>query len=316
MNDLEEKIREAARRLLTDGTVELIIGYERGTLPLRTTPSFIGEPDQVNRLVWDATCTNNLATYLHHATGKIGVVAKGCDARSIVNEVVERQIPREDVVILGVPCNGVLDRWKIEAKLDGRDLLDGELRGGGVVLRGDGFEDELELQEVLCDGCTDCSHRNPPLYDILIGELIEEGEGASEEDSLQALEDRSDAERWAYFTEEYARCIRCYACREACPSCYCDVCFIDQTEPRWFGKSENLSDVTAFHLVRTYHVAGRCLDCGACERACPMHIDLRTLQKNLQRKVREAFSYEAGLYLETSPPLATFQQDDPQEFIK
>ena len=316
MADLEKLIREAARRLLADGTVELIIGYERGTLPLRTTPCFIGDPDNVGRLVWDASCANNLATYLHHTKGKVGIVAKGCDSRSIVSEIVERQIPREDVIILGVPCQGVMDRWKIEAHLDGRELLGGELRGDEVRLRGTGFEEALALQEVLCDGCRQCSHRNPPLYDILIGELVEEAGAPGEEDALQALAARNDGERWAHFSEEYGRCIRCYACREACPSCYCEVCFIDQTEPRWVGLGDDLSDVVAFHLIRTYHVAGRCLDCGACERACPMHIDLRTLQKNLQREVREAFGYEAGLELDKDPPLAWFRQDDPQEFIK
>lgn len=316
MGDLSPQIREVARSLLRDGRVDLIIGYENGSLPLRTSPCFIRSPDEAERLVWSPWCQNNLATYLHRATGKVGIVAKGCDARSIVGEIVERQIAREDVIVIGVPCQGVIDRAKIEAQLDGREVLEADVSEGVITLRGDGFEETLNLAEVLCQGCATCHHRNPPLYDILIGEPVPEVEDADEYAAVRALEAQTADERWAYFTKEFSRCIRCYACREACPCCYCAECFVDQTQPCWFGKGDDLSDVMAFHIVRAYHVAGRCLDCGACVRACPMHIDLRALVKKLEKDVRELYGYEAGLRLETVPALATFRPDDPQEFIK
>jgi len=316
MGDLSPQIREVARSLLRDGRVDLIIGYENGSLPLRTSPCFIRSPDEAERLVWNPWCENNLATYLHRATGKVGIVAKGCDARSIVGEIVERQIAREDVIVIGVPCQGVIDRAKIEAQLDGREVLEADVSEGVITLRGEGFEETLDLAEVLCEGCATCHHRNPPLYDILIGEPVPEVEDADEYAAVRALEAQTADERWAYFTNEFSRCIRCYACREACPCCYCAECFVDQTQPCWFGKGDDLSDVMAFHIVRAYHVAGRCLDCGACVRACPMHIDLRALVKKLEKDVRELYGYEAGLHLETVPALATFQPDDPQEFIK
>lgn len=317
MSEFEQSLRETARELLTDGGVELIIGYERGTLPLRTTPCFVRGPEQVDRLVWNAACENNLTTYLHRGTGKVGIVAKGCDARSIVSKIVERQISREDVVVIGVPCRGVMDRRKIAARLDGREVLEADVTVEQVVLRGVDFEEAVAVREVLCDGCAACRHKNPPLSDVLVGEVDEEvAEKADADEAVQVLEAQTSDERWAYFTHEYSRCIRCYACRQACPSCYCEVCFVDQTQPSWFGKGDGPSDVMAFHLVRTYHLAGRCLDCGACARACPMGIDLRTLQRKLQKDVRERYGYEAGMNLDANPPLATFRQDDPQEFIK
>jgi len=316
LGDLSPQLREVARSLLRDEKVDLIIGYENGSLPLRTGPCFVRSPDEAERLVWNPRCENNLATYLHRATGKVGIVAKGCDARSIVGEIVERQIAREDVVIIGVPCQGVIDRAKIEAQLDGREALEADVSEGKIALRGEGFEETLNLAEVLCDGCATCRHRNPPLYDILIGEPVPEMEDADEYAAVRALEAQTADERWAYFANEFSRCIRCYACREACPCCYCAECFVDQTQPCWFGKGDDLSDVMAFHIVRAYHVAGRCLDCGACARACPMQIDLRALVKKLEKDVHELYSYEAGLHLETAPPLTTFQPDDPQEFIK
>lgn len=316
MRESEELLRETARQLLAEGHIEVIIGYERGTLPLRTTPCFIRDPAQIGRLVWNASCENNLAMYLHHMTGKVGIVAKGCDARSIVGEIVERQIPREDVVVIGAPCQGVIDRWKIEARLDGQEVLEAHFAEERVTLRGADFEETLEVQEVLCDSCITCQHRTPPLCDVLIGEPSEAAVGSNEYTGVRVLEAQAPDERWAYFTNEFSRCIRCYACRQACPCCYCSECFVDQTQPSWFDKSDDLSDIMAFHLLRAYHVAGRCVDCGACSRACPMHIDLRTLLQKLQKDVHELYGYEAGLDLETLPPLATFRPDDPQDFIK
>lgn len=316
MTELEQLMRDEARKLLTGGSVEVIIGYEDGTLPLRTTPAFVRDPDEADRLVWNASCENNLATYLHHVTGKVGIVAKGCDARSIVSEIVERQIPRDDVVIIGVPCQGVLDRHAIEMRVDGREVLEAQVTDGHLIVRGEDFEESLDLQDVLFQSCVPCAHRNPPLYDILIGELIDVEEAGASDQSVQTLESWTADERWAYFSKEFSRCIRCYACREACPSCYCDECFVDQSQPSWFGNSNDLSDVIAFHLVRLYHTAGRCLDCGACGRACPVHIDLRTLRKLVEKEISERYGYEAGLELGEVPPLATFRTDDPQEFIR
>ena len=316
MSELEKVLRETARRLLEEGQVQVVIGFEQGTLPLRTTPCFIRDPDQVDRLVWNASCSNNLATYLHHATGKVGIVAKGCDARAIVSEIVERQVPREDVIIMGVPCQGVIDRRAVEARLDGREVLEAHIADGELVLRGAALEETLDLQDVLDDGCAVCQHRDPPLYDILLGEPIGGVEGAAVRPTVEEVASWDADRRWAYFSSEFGRCIRCYACRQACPACYCPECFVDQTQPSWFAKSDNLSDIMAFHIVRAFHTAGRCLDCGACARACPMHIDLRTLGKMVEKDVRELYDYEAGIDLESVPPLGTFRVDDPQAFIK
>lgn len=341
MSELEKALREAARQLLVDEQVDVVIGYTAGSLPLRTTPCFVRDPEDVDQLVWNASCENTLATYLQHMEGKAAVVAKGCDARAIVTKIVERQVDRDNVVIIGVPCQGVIDRQRITAPLGGREVLEAEVTDGQLVLRGDGFEETLDFWEVLCEDCVVCLHRNPTVYDILVGDegliadgglIADEGADRTGEESrenptperlgdtrrptVQELESWTADERWVYFTQEFSRCIRCYACREACPVCYCTECFVDQSQPSWFGKSDHLSDVMAFHLVRMYHVAGRCLDCGACERACSMHIDLRTLGRKLEKDVRELFDYESGVDLESAPLLGTFRQNDPQGFIK
>ena len=161
MSELETKLRETARQLLQDGQVDVVIGYATGTLPLRTTPCFVDDPDQVDQLVWNTSCENTLATYLQNMDGKVGIVAKGCDARAIVTKIVEHQVERENVVILGVPCLGVIDRQRIEAQLGGRELVSAEVANGRLELRGADFEQTLDLQEALCEDCVVCLHKNP-----------------------------------------------------------------------------------------------------------------------------------------------------------
>jgi ferredoxin len=315
MENVEASIREVARKLLNEKKVELVIGYEKGTLPLRTTPCFIDNPDNVGRLVWNASCDANISKYLIGRDKKIGIITKGCDARSIVVCSIEKQIDRKKVVIIGVPCQGVIDRKKIEAELDGKEVLEAKVMDEKIMVKGRDFEQVLPKKNFLCDSCLTCRHRNPPIFDVMVGNKVPEAILAEEFAEVSNLEAKSAGDRWVYFTKEFSNCIRCYACRNACPLCYCKECFVDQTLPLWFGKTNDLSDTMIYHIVRILHVAGRCVDCGACSRVCPMEIDLRALTKKAEKIVKERFNYEAGVSLEEIPPLGTFKLEDTQEFI-
>jgi ferredoxin len=123
-------------------------------------------------------------------------------------------------------------------------------------------------------------------------------------------------QRWEYFENLLAPCIRCYACRNACPLCYCPTCFVDESRPQWVGKSQNPVDVRTFHFLRAYHCAGRCTDCGACERACPVGINMRVFTKKLEKDCFENFGWEAGLSTDVRPPLDVYRPEDPDDFIK
>ena len=316
MSEPQDQIREHARKLLDEGKVEVIIGYEKGSIPLQSTPCFVRDSDNVERLVWDSTCGPNLAKYLFDREGKTGIVAKACDVRSIVVGIVEHQIEREDVVVIGVPCEGVIDLKKIDAALDGKEILEASIDNDKVSVKGDGFEQVLSKKEILCDSCISCRHRNPPVYDILAGDELKETKESDEFEDISKLEAKSPEERWNHFSKELGKCIRCYACRNVCPLCYCKECFVDETMPSWCGKTTDLSDTMTYHIIRALHIAGRCVDCGACSRACPEDIDLRALTKKVEKIVRELYDYEPGLSLEELPVLGIFKQDDPQEFIK
>ncbi len=316
MDNIDNSIREVAEKLLNDKKVECIIGYEKGTLPLRTTPCFVTKVEDAKKLVWNPTCDATLSKYVLGRKGKVGVIAKGCDARLITVCALENQFPKENVVVIGVPCIGVVDRKKIESKLEGKEILEATIENDQIKVKGDGFELALPLKDFLSDSCITCTHKNAPNCDVFVGEKVPENTEGKEFAEVSNLEAKSSDERWKHFEEELSKCIRCYACRNACPLCYCKTCVVDASMPAWIGKTNDPSDTMIYHIARTLHAAGRCVDCGACSRACPMGINLRELVKKAEKIMKERYGYEAGVSPDKVPPLGENKADDSQEFIK
>ena len=316
MKKVSTQIREVARSLLQEEKVDLMVGYEWGPLPLVARPCLVRSPDDVGRLIWNACCGNNLASYLLQTGERVGVFAKGCDARALAALMVENQVAREKVFIVGVPCHGVIDRRKIDRALGGRELLEASLDDDEAVLFGHNFEERLPLAVLISETCRTCQYPTAPICDMLIGNTVHPTSSGDRFRGVKSLEDMGSAERWAYFRHEFSRCIRCYACRQACPLCYCQECFIDETQPSWLGKTDDPSDTFLFHVVRALHLAGRCVECGACALACPMGIDLMAMNRKLIKDIKEGYGFEAGLVPGTAPLLSTFRPDDPEEFAK
>lgn len=301
MNRIQEQMRTRARELLAAGEVKMVVGWEKGPLWYMSPPVFITDPDDVNRLVWDEFCTNNLAKYLmdyKFYEGKVALFVKGCDARGVVRLLQDKQIEREKIYLIGVKCPGMKDERQ-------------------AAILGAAKRSEVPLAEK----CRHCLYPEPNYYD----ELIEE-ESTANQDTAAAAEGRFDKvakvenmqpdERYDFWAEHYARCQRCYACRNICPACNCRECIFDRSQSGWCSKQMNLSENMFFNITRAMHVAGRCTECGECERVCPQNIPIMTLNKKIIKDLNELFGeYDAGLDLETMPPLGKYKHDDPDEFL-
>ena len=289
-----EAMRELARKLLAEGTVQVVIGYEEGRRGVK--PVFITDPADAGRLVFNHRCVHNLATYLNprrsHVArlGKPAVVVKGCDAAAVAALVRESQIKREDIVLIGVRCGG--------------------------VFRSPEFQGELTA-DTIAPRCPTCTLRRPKKVDHLIGDPPENPPGVNVLDAqIHELEAKSPAERFAFWTEAFTRCVRCNACRQVCPLCHCDRCISDKTQPQWIESSAHPRGNMAWHMTRAMHMAGRCVGCGECERACPADIPLSLLYRKMSKTVETHFGFVATDDPDIPAPIGTFRKDDQEEFIR
>ena len=71
-----------------------------------------------------------------------------------------------------------------------------------------------------------------------------------------------------------------------------------------------------FHIIRAYHVAGRCTDCGECSRVCPQGIPLHLLNRKIIKDMNELYGeYQAGEEIGQRHPLTDFTFDDVEPSI-
>ncbi|MHB0858277.1 MAG: Coenzyme F420 hydrogenase/dehydrogenase, beta subunit C-terminal domain [Anaerolineae bacterium] len=314
MSALPQPVQETIAEWLRTGEIEVFLGYEPGTLPLRATPAFIRRPEDVGRLIWDATCENNLAAFLPKFRGKkVGIMAKGCDARALVGLMQEGQLKRENVRIVGVSCPGMVDPKKVAQRLgiSVEDLEEAALGDGEVVAQGQ----RMVLAELFFDTCVACHQHNPNVSDVLLGETLPNEPEDDPYALVHEMEALSSEERWARFAGEVNKCNLCYACRNACPMCFCNKCFADCTTPRWFNQTSEPADKQFYQIIRTFHLAGRCVGCGACTRACPQGVNIRLFLDKTRSDVAELFAYTAGDDPNARPPLTTYREDDYNDFI-
>ena len=263
--DLNQSIQAAARKALSDGRAEVVFGFRQGTAPFTAAPHFARTPEDCGQFVWTSFARVNLASYLTKYPGKVALIARGCEARSAVGQVLESQFSKENLYIIGVGCPGQVDPEAVLAR-EKRLIREATEDMTTVNLAGEGWTASLPKAEVLRRNCKTCVCRSPK---DLANEMVGGDEAPLPADDfadLKALAAKPPQEKMAYFKTLVKDCLRCYACRQACPLCYCPVCFVDESMPQWLGKSADEMDTFSFHLLRAYHCAGSCTSCGATAR--------------------------------------------------
>lgn len=340
-----EQLRSHAARLLDEGKVRGVIGYRRGSAGLFAEPCIVERAADTQDLIWDPGCVNNLALYLvkdrkAQAASKtpdkrpLAMVAKGCDARAVAVLLQENYFKREDVVVIGISCegSGVVDARKLAGQLKGRVASRVEFDGAdSFKVTIGGTVSSVPAASILADRCLECRSAAPELSDVLFGERVETRNYAEPFAAVKAADTASEEERWAQWQHHFDRCLRCYACRSVCPMCYCPECVVDSTtivigadtsaedkanRIRWCERSAGPGESAMYHLTRAMHLAGRCVDCGECERVCPVNIPLRLLNTKLEMEAFEMFEYQAGRDAGQASLLSSFRDDDPNSFVR
>ncbi len=314
MQELIKRMKE----LLDSGEVQRVLGWKKGDLSYNPEPAYFGSADELDNFIYDGFCGANLSKYMIKACnleGKTLVLLKPCDTYSFNQLLKEHRILREKTYVIGVGCKGKLDIEKIKkmgikgilgvsgAEIDGKcDVLKIETAYG---------EKTVDYKDAMLERCHVCKGKEHKIYDELFLESADTAD-ADRFTDVDIIENLTPEEKFAYFQQELSKCIRCNACRNVCPACSCRKCVFDSNK----FDSEQKANVdpfeeSMFHIIRAFHVAGRCTDCGECSRVCPQGIPLHLFNRKYIKDINELYGeYQAGEDAEALSPLTDYTLAD------
>ena len=316
MKDVELKMLERAKALLASGEVARVIGWKKGEFFYDPTPATFESAEELDAgFVYDWFCGANLSKYLIQISkkeGKTAVFLKPCDTYSFNQLVKEHRINRENVYVIAVECLGKLNIENIKAsgvsmmtgvEVDGKDVKVSSLYGDVV----------LNKPEVVLSKCEVCNKT----HQVKDEEIILHERPARDVDrfaEVAKLEAMTEEERFAFWREQLSKCIRCNACRNVCPACSCVKCVFDNPASGIAAKAnDDTFEEQMFHIIRAFHVAGRCTDCGECSRVCPQNILLHLLNRKFIKDIDGLYGeYQAGETAEGKTPLTSYTEEDAE----
>lgn len=316
---MQKAMIEKAKALLADGTVDRVIGWKMGEFAYDITPSVFKNDKELEKdFVYDDFTAANVSKYLVKETkkdGKILAFLKPCDTYSFNQLVKEHRIDREKVYIVGIPGGPKLDAEKIKAR--GITGILG-IKNENYTLKIETVygEETMPFYEVVLDKCASCKSKKHMVYDELLGD---EGDilDSNRFDMVEKLESMTAQERYDFWRQQLSKCIRCNACRNVCPACTCEKCVFDNPDSGIENKAPSDSfEENMFHIIRAFHVAGRCTDCGECSRVCPQNIPLHLLNRKFIKDINTFYGeYQAGEDTTSRAPLNDYKKDDCEASI-
>ena len=312
-----------AKELLANGTVARVLGWKIGDMPYNPEPAFFETVESLDKFVYNGFCGANLSKYMIEASkleGKTLVCLKPCDSYSFNQLLTEHRVDRDKAYIIGVGCKGKLDIEKIKKTgIKGVIAISGaEMTDACDTLAIDTIygEKTCSYNDGMLERCHVCKGKEHKIYDELIGESRDtcDKERFAEVEKIEAM---TPAEKFEFFKAELSKCIRCNACRNVCPACSCRKCVFDSTK---FDSAQKANvdsfEEKMFHIIRAFHVAGRCTDCGECSRVCPQGIPLHLFNRKFIQDINEIYGeYVAGAEAGSRAPLVSFTTEDAEPSI-
>lgn len=311
---MQEMILNRAKELLADGTVVRVLGWKKGDMPFNPEPAYFETAEDLDKnFVYNGFCGANLSKYMIEASkleGKTLVLLKPCDTYSFNQLLNEHRVDRDKAYIIGVGCKGKLNIETIKAN-GIKGILTVTDNNGDLEIETLYGQKQMKYSDALLERCHVCKGKEHKIYDELIGE----SEDTSDRErfaEIEKIEAMSPAEKFAFFQKELSKCIRCNACRNVCPACSCRKCVFDSTK---FDSAQKANvdsfEEKMFHIIRAFHVAGRCTDCGECSRVCPQGIPLHLFNRKFIKDINEFYGeYQAGADVDAKGPLTEFTFDD------
>ena len=315
MKDVELKMIERAKALLESGEVARVVGWKKGEFYFDPVPASFETVEELDGMVYNYFCGANLSKYLIQMSkkeGKTAVFLKPCDTYSFNQLVKEHRIKRENIHVIAVECLAKLDINKIKAQ-GVTGVTDVEVIDKQVKVTSLYGEVVLNKPDVVLEKCAVCNKTHQVKdEEIILHERPERDVNRFAQ--VEALEAMTEEERFAFWRNELSKCIRCNACRNVCPACSCVKCVFDNPASGVAAKAnDDQFEEQLFHVIRAFHVAGRCTDCGECSRVCPQNIPLHLLNRKFIKDIDNFYGeYQAGETAEGKTPLTEYTEGDTE----
>lgn len=315
MQALTQKMQAKSRELLSHGTVQQVLAWQPGEFLYDSSPATFRTKEDCKNITYNEFCHANLSKYLIEATRnyiKTAVFVKPCDTYGVNQLIKDNRVKREFVYAVGTPCSGMIDIKKIKA-MGAKGIKEVVCRGNMVIVKTVYGDKEYQKADAIFDKCVRCKGNSYAICDEELDEKMTvphfEGDLFAEVKQIEAM---SPEERFAFWQQELSKCIRCNACRDVCPACSCEQCIFDKAGTPVAGKAyADEVEESMFHIIRAFHVAGRCVGCGECARVCPQGVKLGLLNLKFIKDINEFYGpYQAGADSTTKAPQFTFRTDD------
>lgn len=155
-----EQLRSVVRQLLGKGEVEGVLALKKGNCGI--APHLFKKGDDLSTLTLDTGYPLALVCktiHSHRPDAKLGVVARGCDERALIELAKRNQVRMQNLRLVGVACtSGKADECRCSAPYPGRLDVGSKVEGKKPrpVHRGEKLDERLRYWKQAFSKCIKC----------------------------------------------------------------------------------------------------------------------------------------------------------------